>query len=450
VSRLLKTLDGAQEKKEPGHSHRQVANGIISAIGGRGVAVVVNFFSVPLTVKYLGAELYGVWITLTSILAYLTVLDLGIGSTAINGISEALANKDFLAAKRQINSAYWTLSATAALIALGVFIAWPRISWSAVLGAKSGGHSHEITLAAAIAVAIVVVGFPLSVTPRIMGACHKVTLSNLWNSIGSVASLLAILLATHLRVGLPGLVLAISGASFIVGICSTVWLYHHFDWLTPDLTDIKWATTRQLLSAGLPFFAVQISGVILFQTDNLIIAQVLGAKAVTPYSITWKLFSYATLLQVIALPSLWPAYADAFARRSFSWIRKTYRYNLLIAMGSTAIFVFVLIFCARSFIAVWAGSAAVPTLGLVAAMGVWTLISSLSWCQSCLLGAAGQVKGQAIYSALGAIVNIFSSIIFGRLFGLIGIVMGTLAAYLFCIIVPQTIEVHKLLKGRSL
>jgi O-antigen/teichoic acid export membrane protein len=231
----------------------------------------------------------------------------------------------------------------------------------------------------------------------------------------------------------------------VVGIFSTIWLYLHFDWLVPDFRDIQWDRTRELLNTGLPFFATQVAGFVLLQTDNLIIAQVLGAEAVTPYSVTAKLFSYALLLPVIALPSLWPAYSDAFARHDFTWIRKTYRYNVLVVISTTTIFVLVLFIIAKRFISIWAGPAAVPTSGLITGMGIWTIIASLCWCQTCLLGAAGQVRRQAIYSAIGAIVNVIASIICGRLFGLTGIIMGTLLAYLVCIVVPQTLEVRKVL-----
>ncbi len=446
VSQLSSLRGQVEEPTAAGHSYRQILNGVSTAIAGRGIAMLANFFAVPLTVRYLGVERYGVWVTLTSILAYLTILDMGIGSTAINGISDALAKGQFASAKQQINTAYVTLVVIALLIAFGICLAWPVISWPAVLGDKTGANALEVTRASGAAIAIVLVSFPLSATPRIMAACRKVTLSNYWNSLGSLLSLVAIVLATRMKTGLPGLVVAVSGCTLLVGIGSTIWLYRHFDWLTPDHRDVlQWDKTRELLGTGLPFFAVQMAGFVLFQTDNLIIAQVLGAAAVTPYSITWKLFSYASLLQVVALPSLWPAYSDAFARRDFPWIRKTYRYNLLLVMGSTAAFVVVLLFIAKRFISLWAGHNAIPTTGLVVGMGIWTFIASLSWCQSCLLGAAGQVRGQAVYSAIGAVVNVIASIVCGHLFGLIGIIIGTLLAYLLCIIVPQTLEVRKVL-----
>ena len=429
-----------------GHSYRHILKGVSTAVAGKGIAALSNFFAVPLTVRYLGAERYGVWITLTSILAYLTVFDLGIGSTAINKVAEALAAGELDAAKSRINTAYLTLTGLAVLVGAGVALAWPLISWPAVLGAKSGANGHEITAAAAVAVAVFLAGFPFSATPRIMGACHEVSRSNYWASAGSVLSLLLLVAATRLKVGLPGLVLSLSGAGLIVGVLSTIWLYRHFDWLAPAPRSVSLRGVRELLGTGLPFFAVQLSGIVLFQTDNLIIAQILGARSVTPYSVTWKLFSYASLLQVMALPALWPAYADAFARRDFSWIRKTYKYNLYLAFGSTFVFSAILLVVARRFIAVWAGPSAVPSFGLVAAMAAWAVLSVISWSEICLLGAAGRVKGQAIYSGIGAVVNVIASIWMGRAFGLTGIILGTLIAYSLCIIVPQTIEVRNLLR----
>lgn len=434
-----------KEDTSPGHSYSQILKGISTAIAGRGIAVAATFIAVPLTVRYLGAERYGVWITLTSILAWLTVFDLGIGNTAINKIAEALALKEFATAKLRINAAYVSMTCIALALGLGVLIAWRFISWPSVLGAKMAQNPGEINLAAAFAIIAFLGSFPFSITPKILAACRKVTLANYWSSAGSVLSLLLLVVATRLRLGLPGLVLAFSGSILLTGALSTAWLYRHFDWLTPALRSIPREHVRELLNTGLPFFAVQIAGIVLLQTDNLIIAQILGAQEVTPYSVTWRLFSYSSLLQVVSMPTLWPAYADAFARRDLTWIRKTYRYNVKFAVGSTLVFVAILVVIARPFIRLWAGPQAVPSHGLVLAMAMWSCLVALCWCESCLLGAAGRVKGQAIYSGIGAVVNVAASIFLGRAFGLVGIVSGTICAYVVCIIVPQTVEVRRIL-----
>jgi O-antigen/teichoic acid export membrane protein len=397
-------------------------------------------------VRYLGVEQYGVWITLTSILGWLTIFDLGIGNSAINSVAESLANNDFSSARMRINSTYLALSAVAAVLGTCIWISWNWISWPSVLGAKGATSGEEITRSAAIACFIFLANFPLGVTGRILGACKKITLANYFSAAANLLSLLLLVVATRLHTGLPGLILAFSGSTLVVGLLSTGWLFHHYEWLTPTLRGIRFEDINELLSTGIPFFAVQISGVILFSTDNVIIAQVLGARAVTPYSVTWKLFSYGSMLTTISLPTLWPAYADAFARRDFVWLRRTYWYNLRIAVGTTLIFVLILAIIARRFIAWWAGSAATPSMGLVLAMAAWTLLSAPLWCESCLLGASGRVKGQAIYSAVGAVVNIAVSIWAARSFGLTGVIVATICAYMFCIIIP--LEVQRILSDK--
>ncbi len=434
------------ERRGAVHTYGLILKGISTGIASKFLGLATSFIAVPLGVHYLGVEKYGVWVTLTSILSYLNILDMGIGSTAINNIADSLAHDDFESASNRINSAYAAIICSTSVIGLIVAVCWRAINWPAFLGDRHPQDAVEITFAAAVAIGVSLVGFPLAVTPRVMGACRKVVLSNYWASAGSVLNLVFIVIATRSRVGLPGLVFSYVGAGLMIGILSTIWLYREFDWLVPNFTKVKWNDLKALWNSGLPFFAVQLSGYILYQTDNIIIAQILGASAVTPYSITWRLFSFASLLPVMALPSLWPAYADAFSRRDYAWIRKTYRYSIMIAVGSTAAFVVVLLFAARKFISIWAGPQAVPAFGLVALMGCWAVLFAFAWSESCLLGSAGRVKGQATYSGIGAVVSVIASVWLGRRFGLNGIVLGTLIAYFCCIIVPQTVEVIHLLK----
>src|SRR5687768_8312192 len=63
------------------------------ASGAAAVAKVVRvltiFASVPLAIGYLGAERYGLWLTISSVAAFLTFADLGLGNGLLNAVSEA-------------------------------------------------------------------------------------------------------------------------------------------------------------------------------------------------------------------------------------------------------------------------------------------------------------------------------------------------------------------------
>ena len=55
----------------------------------------MGFVSVPLTVHYLGAERYGVWLTISSLLVWVALTDFGLaGNALVNVLSEAVGNDD--------------------------------------------------------------------------------------------------------------------------------------------------------------------------------------------------------------------------------------------------------------------------------------------------------------------------------------------------------------------
>jgi O-antigen/teichoic acid export membrane protein len=82
--------------------------------GGTGICVSfvtigVGLISVPLTVQYLGAEQYGIWITISSFLAWLYVSDMGFGSALTNALATASGLEDVNLAKSLVATAFWTL-----------------------------------------------------------------------------------------------------------------------------------------------------------------------------------------------------------------------------------------------------------------------------------------------------------------------------------------------------
>ena len=78
-------------------------------------------------------------------------------------------------------------------------------------------------------------------------------------------------------------------------------------------------------------------------------------------------------------------------------------------------------------------------------MGIWSVIYAAMSTQSCLLASSGRLKAQMIYSILAAAVNLLLSIILVQRIGLTGVIMGTVGAFLICVVVPQTLEVKRII-----
>jgi O-antigen/teichoic acid export membrane protein len=425
----------------------RIAQGIFAGLAGRGVAAAVSFISVPLTVTYLGAERYGAWVTIGAAMAWVALADFGLSSSITNAVSEGYALNRPDSAQSYVTAAFWALAGLAAFLCVVFLSLWHAVPWDRVLNVQTARARAEVAPAVAIAFTIFALNFPFSLVAKIYGAYQEVAVANSWAAAGNILGLAALVTVTQLKGGLVYLVIAVSGAALLVNMVSAIWLFGWSKpWLRPRLDFVTWAALKRLTKMGGMFFVIQIAALVLFQTDNLIIAHYLGAAAVTPYSVTWRLFTYTTIFQLLAGPSYWPACAEAFSRGDRAWVRRSFRMNFKITVASTLLLALPLVVFGRWIIQKWAGSAAVPPSGLLLWMGIWCVIYAATCSQSCILASSSRLRGQMIYSITAAAVNIALTILLVQRLGVTGAILGTIAAYVVCILVPQWIEVERALQ----
>lgn len=432
------------------HSQRRytrLAQAMFTAVAGKGVGLVVSFIAVPLTVGYLGAERYGVWITISSLLAWLQIADLGLGNGLTNAISEAYATEQPDLAQSYVATTVWILSGIVLVLCAALSVVWWMVDWAAAFNVQSTLAKSEIGPAIAALFTITLLSLPFSIVEKVYGAYQENTIANYWQATGNVASLLSILLVTRLNGGLVWLVVAFSGALLLVKIASAVLLFGlHKQWLRPTYSSILWSSGKKLVSTGGMFFVVQIAVLINIYTGNLIIAHFLGAEQVTPYSVTWRLFSYTTLLQALIFPALWPAYAEAFTRKDGRWIKCTFKANIISSVLLTGALASIFVVFGNTIIQRWAGAAAVPPFSLLVWMALWSVINTAMNATACILNGAGRVKGQMIYGLTTAIVNVMLAFALVLPLGITGVIASTVIAYVLCNVVPAAFETSLVFK----
>lgn len=429
---------------------RSVVRGTVSAVLARGLGSLTGIITVPLTVRYLGAERYGVWMTISSVLMFLSFTDFGLASSLTNALGKAFGEDDRDRARRYVSTTLFFLSAIAVLLVVaGIIFAGPVATFLFQNVEPTLLH-REIIPALIIALAIFALNFPLLVANRVLAAYQESALANIWIMIGSIANLLGILAVVWFRGGLPLLVLGSSGLGLVVNAISGAWLFGwHKPWLRPAISGIDRQFVNDLFSTSWKFFIGSAAWIINLQTGNLIIAHYLGPAQVTPYSVTFRLFAYATLIQGLALPSLWPAITEAAARKDFDWIRGIFQKNLkwsfLIAIG----FVGILTIFGQTIIRVWAGEVAVPPFSVILWMAIWNLMLAHLYVAGCLLNATGHITGISIYGTVTAILNIVLSIWLVRIYGITGVIAATVMAYLIASYIPTLLETRSVLRKLS-
>lgn len=74
---------------------RRAKKNIIYSFAIKALSVITYLLLVPITLNYLNATEYGIWLTLSSVLMWINTFDRGLGNGLRNKLSEALANDEW-------------------------------------------------------------------------------------------------------------------------------------------------------------------------------------------------------------------------------------------------------------------------------------------------------------------------------------------------------------------
>ena len=89
VSRDLRTEQGRAHSR-----HRAIVLTALASGMARAVSIATVLISVPLTLHYLGAERYGMWMTLSAFSLLLSFTDFGIGNSVLTAVSKLAGRGD--------------------------------------------------------------------------------------------------------------------------------------------------------------------------------------------------------------------------------------------------------------------------------------------------------------------------------------------------------------------
>lgn len=432
------------------HSQRRYRRAALTgatASIGKIVSLGTSIVTVRLTFNYLGAERYGMWMTISSFVMMLAFADFGMSNGLVNLVADALGREDRETARRAASSAFWMLSGVAAIFSLLAFTAYPFINASRLFNVHSGVAMHEAGPALLAFMLCFILNLPLGTVRGTQTGMQNAYRTNLWGIFGTVLSLVSLLVAIHSHAGLPVLVLCLSGPSVAATFLNGVELFGRSNRdLLPLPSTFSRATARRLLRMGAMFFLLQLSFSIGLQTDNIVIAQILGAKAVADYAVPARLFNMILGFLVMVSGAMAPAYTDALARRDGPWIRKGF---LRVTIGGTAVTILavvVLIFFGNSILHLWVGPQMHASLPLLTAFAVQSVLYAFLQPISFFLNGIGRFREQVITGVVMTAVNLGLSILLIRRFGIIGAVVGTILALILVQVTPLSVVVRRELR----
>lgn len=438
------TLPGAPRKTRD--RYPRIFSALGTAIVGKGSVLLLNAITVPIAVRYLGAEEYGLWVTIATTITMLVVLDIGIANTLTNLISEAYASNDRTLAGEYFSTSFLAMIVISVVLGLLGWTTWPYVNLGYLLNVHDSVLLPIVSRAIEVAFILFLIGLPAGLASKTFGGYQELHIANLFIAGGSVLGLIAIAAAVLLKGSLVALVAAYAGATVAASVGCLGWMIVKRPWLAPTLDRFRSHHLKRIFHSGGQFFLIQIAGLVVFNSDNLVISHFLSPAEVTPYNVTWRLATYATALQALGNPALWPAYSEAWAARQIGWIRQAYRRVRWITIGTMGLACAVLVPFGREIIRIWAGPTAVPSMALLVAMCIWMVLYAVTLNQAALMGATFRMGKQAVASLVAASANLALSIWWVHGLGAAGVILGTVVSYLIFIVAVQMWEVRQILR----
>lgn len=388
----------------------------------KGGSVIITFLIVPLTINYISPVQYGIWLTISSMIYWINVFDIGIGNGLKNKIAYALAINDEEGLKKYVSTCYAVLTIIALFIFLTFWCISSFLDWNKFLNI-SKKINYNIRPVILVVVGFFCIQFVVQLIDAVLSATQQVFKSSLILFIGQFIGLIIIYLLTLFVPGnLLLLVIVMAGSSVLALIIASLYLYiKELKKFTPNFKYIDFKCSREILNVGAAFFLIQIGAMILINANNFIITQILGPEAVAVYNIPFRLFSFISMLFAIIIMPYWSAFTDAYAKNDMDWIKKSIRKLriiwLLLSMLGMVVFLF-----SNLFYKIWIHNAVFIPILLSFCMLVYMLIYTWHSLHVYFLNGIGKIRLQLYVVVIGVLFNVPLAIYLGKIYGLPGIV----------------------------
>ena len=432
-----------------GHSRTVKAKKNISAsFLIKGLNILINFAFVPLTLSYIDETRYGIWFTVSSVIGWFYFLDVGLGNGLRNKLAEALARGETELARRYISTAYAALLGIIAVIYVLFVMLFGYLDWTVIFNAPRE-LNHEIGRLIFVVFSFFCLRFVLNLITVILTAMQNPAFKDAFNLAGSLLAFIIVFILTKTTQGslvLLGAALTFSPV-FVLTLGTLILFFSKYKIYRPAPRLVRLAYVRDLLNIGVQFFVIQISAIVVFTTDNMIITQILGPEAVTPYNIAFKYMSAVTLLFGIMVTPFWSAVTDAYVKKDFMWIKNIVKKFKRIWIGVVGL-VILMVFASPSIYHLWIGDKIKIPFELTALMGLFVVITTWSTIFVQFINGVGKIRLQLYHAIFIGVINIPLSIWLAGYFNSSGVILATL----FCQVIGAVwvpIQYRKIVNGTA-
>ncbi len=397
-----------------------ISNTFWSAVAQFGV-VFINLLVVPLFIKNMGSDLYGIWVISAAIFSYTNVFDFGFTQGLQKYVADAQEKKCTKELSEVVVSGVGLLSFIGLLLGYIFYNgAYSIVEFFNIIPANQLVAVRLLQISAIFCVIL----WPIKIIDVILNASMRIKELNFLNAFKIGIQSTALICMVYVSAD----ILLIKWATMVLLVVSNVCGIFMLRKYAPE---IIWSPLyfriyhlKRMHRFSLGMFYISLLGLLTVKIDKLIIAKMLDMQAVTVYTVISKLFlliqQVTRMLMVALIPAVYNMSASNNLIHVDRLVYKAVKYRMLVTC-STA---YICILVSSVFIRLWVGDEYVEYAFWSQILCVVPLFVGLGVGNAVARGMGHIKEANAIYT-VQIILNFIISIILVPYFGVGGPVLGT-------------------------
>ena len=393
---------------------------------GLGSGIIYTLVITPVVIQALEREAYGIWSFLNALVAYSTLLYLGLGAALVKYVAEYYAVGDRSALNRLVSVVFSVYTSISLLIFVVGYFAAPHVATQLLTGLDLG-RATTVSSTVVILAARLSLMFIGSVFSGVLVAQGRTDLYRAVAVFGHVARLVIVPIAVRGEDPLLALAFVVAATGAIEVLAMMVLALREDPQLRCGIVIPKMSELRLLYGFGLLAFLLQAGDKLISYTDTTVIGLILGPGDVAIYVLPLQLTEYGRLV-VFGIVSVMLPHLSALL---VTGRRASFRSHYSRVVKMTALVsVYVnmnIVWLGQDFLRIWVGPEfSEPALPLLVALGVAGLAQGIavqSQTPFCL--AMGRLRFAGAVLLAEGLANLTLSVLLAQRFGINGVAVAT-------------------------
>jgi O-antigen/teichoic acid export membrane protein len=399
-------------------TRKRLALGFLSNWGSRAAGAIIQFVQVPVFLHFWSKPLYGEWLIVTSIPAYLSFSNIGFGSVASNEMTMLMGRDDKASALRVFQSCWWLISLvcglTIALLA-AVVVTLPIAAWLK-LDAISASDTRWILFALGTAVLF-------GQLEQLLGAAYtcvgRYAYGTLVKSVLTLCAFVAMIVPVVLGRGPRDAAVIFAAANIVGTVVFGVMVRRDIPWIKFGWQFARWAEIRRLAPPAFAFMGFPMGNALNLQGTLIAVGYALGPTDVVIFGTARTVSRVALQMVQLVNQTFWPELGAAFGAGNIALVRTLHRRACQMALLIAASLIAIMATVGPWFLAHWTLHKLPPSPGLLF-MLMLSVFFYAGWStSSTLLTAINRHQTLAAYYISGTAITVVVTYFAARYSGLL-------------------------------